>query len=174
MQKKGVFKMKDQWKKEFLPSCLAGAVCGITALLALIFLAPGKWYFAFIVAVIMTGVSLCYALSEKKKLSARYERNENLIKNEYLVSAEGYIRTDSDSPAKFFFGENSVEVLSCKKVKPVLEEIPKDKIIGRGFDRCGWLSLLIEDEKRRIVFPAVEAEKILAFIENNGWGNKNQ
>lgn len=166
--------MKDQWKKEFLPSCLGGAVCGITALLALIFIAPEKWYLAFLVAAIMTGVSLYYALSEKKKLSARYERNKNLIKNEYYISAEGYIRTDFDSPAKFFFGENSIEVLSCKKVKPVLEEIPKEKIIGHGTDRCGWLSILIKDEKRRIVFPAEEAGKILAFIENSGWDNKNE
>ncbi|MBR2041178.1 MAG: hypothetical protein IJ945_02280 [Oscillospiraceae bacterium] len=165
--------MKNNWKEDFLPSCLAGAICGITCLLALLFLAPEKWYYAFIVAVIMVGVSLYFSGSEKRKSAARYKRDEHLIKEEWFFCVEGFIRRDSDRKAKFFFGEDGVTVLSYKNVKPIIDFYGKEKISALYFDRCGWLAIMMPEEKMRLVVPKEEAEKAHKILLEKGWG-KNE
>ena len=164
--------MKNEWKNEILPSCLAGVIAGIICLLGIVFIAPEKWYLAFPAAAIMACLAFYAAVSEKRKLAARYDKYENMIENGYFASAEGYIRTDSDSPAKFFFGEEYVSVLSCKKPKPALEVIPKEKIVNGGFDRCGWLSLIVKGENRRMVFSSENGAKIKKVLEDSGWLEK--
>ena len=162
--------MKNEWKEDFLPSCLAGAICGITCLLALLFLAPGKWYYAFIVAVIMTGVSLYSAVNGRKKDAQKYKRDERLIQEEWLCSAEGYIRRDSDRKAKFYFGEEGISALSYKNVRPIIDFYEKDAVSGLYFDRCGWLAIMMKDEKMRLVIPKDDAKKIHDFLLEKGFG----
>ena len=165
--------MKNGWKEDFLPSCLSGAIFGITCLLALLFLAPEKWYYAFIVAVIMTGVSLYYAGSEKKKNSARYKRDEHLIQGEWFCAAEGYIRRDSDRKVKFFFGEDGISAITYKNVKPIITFYEKEKVSALYFDRCGWLAIMMNEEKMRLVIPNDNAEKVYKILSEKGWGKSD-
>ena len=55
--------MKNEWKNEILPSCLAGVIAGIICLLGIVFIAPEKWYLAFPAALIMAGAALYMALA---------------------------------------------------------------------------------------------------------------
>ena len=161
--------MKNEWKKELPAAMLAGGICGIVVLLALIFMAPQKWFLAFPVAVLMAGIALWKAVSDKEKFEKRYKRDEKLVEKSWFCAAKGYIRTDSDKAAKFFFGEDGITILSYKNVKPVVEFIEKEKINGTGKDRCGWVSFLIKGEKRRLVVPKDEAENLMKNLGENGW-----
>ncbi len=165
--------MKNEWKEDLLPSCLAGAICGVTCLLALLFLAPGKWYCAFIVAAVMAGVSFYFAVSGRKKDAHKYKRDEHLITEEWVCSAEGYIRMDSDRKAKFFFGDDGISVLSYKNVKPIIAFYEKEKVSALYFDRCGWLAVMIKDEKMRLVIPKEDAGEIYAFLSERGFGKRD-
>ena len=78
---------------------------------------------------------LVYA--DKKKNSGRYERDENLIGFPYVFSAEGYLRGESDTNAKFYFGEDKIGVLYYKNVRPLTEEFEKENIKVGCFGRCG-------------------------------------
>lgn len=161
--------MKNEWKKELPAAVLAGGICGIVTLFALVFLAPEKWYMAIFVAIIMSAAALWKAVSDREKNVKRYKRDEKLIKNLWFCSAEGYIRTDSDRAAKFFFGPDGITVLSYKNVKPVVEFVEKEKISGSGKDRCGWVSFVIKDEKRRLVVPKENTEKLMQNLAENDW-----
>ncbi len=166
--------MKNNWKDNFLPACLAGAICGITCLMALIFLAPGKWYLAFPAAVIMAAIWLCVSVNDKKKAEAKYKKDEHLIEKEWFYCAEGFIRKDSDRKAKLFFGEDGVTVLSYKNVKPIIEFYEKEKAAGLYFDRCGWLGIIIKDEKLRLVVPKENSAKVYKILSEKGWGEKTE
>lgn len=161
--------MNKEWKEDVLPSCLAGLICGITCLLALVFLAPEKWYYAFFAAIIMTGVSLYFAVLEKKKNAARYERDEHLIKEKWFYAAEGCVRRDADRKAKFFFSEEGITVLCYKNVKPIVTFYEKEKFSALYYDRCGWLAIMMKDENMRFVIPKEEAEKVHKILLEKGF-----
>ncbi len=161
--------MKSNWKKELPAALLAGGICGIITLLAFLFLAPKDWYLSLIIAAAMTGISLWKSVGDSEKNEKRYKRDEHLIEKEWLFAEEGFIRTDSDKAAKFFFGTDGVSVLYYKNVKPVIEFIEKEKITGRGTDRCGWLSLIVPEEKMRLVFPSEKAAGVVENLTKIGW-----
>lgn len=161
--------MKIDWKKDLPAAVLAGGICGIITLFALIFLAPEKWYMAFLVAAVISAVALWKAASDEEKYAARYKRDEHLVENNWLAAVEGFIRTDSDKPAKFFFGEEGVTSIHYKNVKPIIKFIPKEEITGRGYDRCGWLSFVVPKEKIRIVIPKENADGLVENLLKNGW-----
>ena len=158
MKKGGLF-LKENWKNEFPAAVFAGILCGVICLLGLLFIAPERWYLSFVVAVFMGGVVWYKSASDRKKNSGKFERDEHLIDFPYIYSVAGYLRGDSDRDAKFFFGEEKIGVLYYKNVRPLTEEFEKSKIKAGYFDRCGWFSIIIEGEKRRIVIPKGEAEK---------------
>ena len=157
--------MKKEWKSEIPAAVFAGIICGTICLVGLLFIAPERWYLSFVVAIFMDGVVLYKSVSDKKKNSGRYERDEHLIDFPYIFSAEGYLRGDSDRDAKFFFGEDKIGVLYYKNVRPITEEFEKERIKVGYFDRCGWFSIVIEGEKQRLVIPKGEAEKAAEVLD---------
>ena len=157
--------MKKEWKSEIPAAVFAGILCGVICLSGFIFIAPERWYLSFVVAIFMGGVVLYKSVSDKKKNSGRYERDEHLIDFPYIFSAEGYLRGDSDRDAKFFFGEDKIGVLYYKNVRPLTEEFEKERIKVGYFDRCGWFSIVIEGEKQRLVIPKGEAEKAAEILD---------
>ena len=157
--------MDEKWKKELPAALLAGAICGIITLAALLFLAPEDWYLALAVFAVMTGFTLWKGVSDKDKSAKKYKRDEHLIGQSWFLAEEGFIRTDSDRAAKFFFGAEGISVLYYKNVKPIIEFVSKEKITGTGTDRCGWLSLIIPEEKRRFVFEKESAERIKPHLD---------
>ena len=167
--KKEVFRLKTDWKKELPASLLAGGICGVIVLMALVFLAPEKWYMAFPAAMVMAAAALYKTVSDKEKNARKYKRDERLVPIGWFASAEGFIRKDSDRPAKFYFGEEGIAAIRYKNVKPIIEFIPKEKITGRATDRCGWLSFFVPEEKFRIVIPKENAEGLVENLIKNGW-----
>ena len=157
--------MKKEWKSEIPAAVFAGILCGAICLIGFIFIAPERWYLSFVVAIFMGGVVFYKSVSDKKKNSGRYERDEHLIDFPYIFSAEGYLRGDSDRDAKFFFGEDKIGVLYYKNVRPITEEFEKERIKVGYFDRCGWFSIVIEGEKQRLVIPKGEAEKAAEVLD---------
>ncbi len=157
--------MKDNWKNEIPTAILAGGLCGIIALLGLIFVAPERWYLSFVVALFMGAVVFYKSVSDKKKNSGKYERDENLVDFPYIFSAEGYLRRESDRDAKFYFGKDEIGVIYYKNVKPVFESFEKEKIKAGYFDRCGWFSIVFEDRKTRIVIPKGKAEQAAEVLD---------
>ena len=81
--------MKEEIRKEIPAALLAGALCGIIALAGLLFVAPERWYLAFVIAAVMAAVVLYKSVSERKKNSGKYERDEHLVDFPYVFSAEG-------------------------------------------------------------------------------------
>lgn len=167
--KKEVFRLKTDWKKELPAALLAGGICGVIVLMALVFLAPEKWYMAFPAAAVMAAAALYKTVSDKEKNARKYKRDEHLVTMPWFASAEGFIRKDSDRPAKFYFGEDGITSIRYKNVKPIVEFIPKEKITGRGTDRCGWISFIVPEEKFRIVIPKENAENLVENLTKNGW-----
>ncbi len=161
--------MNMDWKKELPAALLAGAICGIISLAAFLVLAPADWYYALVIAVVMTGASVWKSCSDREKNEKRYKRDEHMVTEPWFYSAEGFIRTDSDKAAKFFFGETGVTSIHYKNVKPIVSFTPKDKITGRGTDRCGWLSFVVPEEKMRIVIPKENAGELSESLIKNGW-----
>jgi len=157
--------LDEKWKKELPAALLAGAICGIITFAALMFLAPQDWYLALVVFAVMTGFALWKSVSDKDKSAKKYKRDERLIVQSWFLAEEGFIRTDSDRAAKFFFGEEGISVLYYKNVKPIIEFVTKEKITGTGTDRCGWISLIVPEEKRRFVFEKESAERIKPHME---------
>lgn len=156
--------MKENWKNEIPAAAFAGILCGVICLLGLLFIAPERWYLSFVVAVFMGGVVWYKSASDRKKNSGKFERDEHLIDFPYIYSAVGYLRGDSDRDAKFFFGEDKIGVLYYKNVRPLTEEFEKERIKVGYFDRCGWFSIVINDEKQRLVVPKGEAEKAAEIL----------
>lgn len=167
--KKGESPLNKKIIKELPAALLAGGISGIITLVAFLFIAPSDWYFSLIIAAAMTALSLWKAVSDSEKNEKRYKRDEKLITEEWFCAEEGFIRTDSDRPAKFFFSEKGVSVLRYKNVKPIVEFIEKEKITGRGTDRCGWLSFIVPEEKLRIVFEKEKAFRLVENLTKNGW-----
>ena len=157
--------MIKEWKSEIPAAVFAGILCGVICVIGFIFIAPERWYLSFVVAIFMGGVVFYKSVSDKKKNSGRYERDEHLIDFPYIFSAEGYLRGDSDRDAKFFFGEDKIGVLYYKNVRPITEEFEKERIKVGYFDRCGWFSIVIEGEKQRLVIPKGEAEKAAEVLD---------
>ena len=157
--------MKKEWKNEIPAALLAGALCGIISLAGLLFAAPERWYLSFVIAVFMGAVVFYKSVSERKKNSGKYERDENLVDFPYIFSAEGYLRSESDRDAKFYFGEERIGALYYRNVKPVFESFGKEKIKAGYFDRCGWFSIVFEGEKRRIVIPKGKAEQAAEVLD---------
>ena len=157
--------MKNEWKSEIPAAVFGGIICGAISLLGFVFIAPERWYLSFAVAVFMGAVVFFKSVSDKKKNSGKYERDEQLISFPYVFSAEGYLRADSDRDAKFYFGEEKIGVLYYKNVRPIVEEFEKEKIKVGYFDRCGWFSVVIEGEKRRIVIPKGKAEEASEVLD---------
>ena len=153
------------WKNELPAALLAGGICGIVCLIGLLFITPERWYLSFVIALFMGAVVFIKSSSDKKKNSGKYERDEHLISFPYVFSAEGYLRADSDRDAKFYFGEEKIGVLYYKNVRPIVEEFEKEKIKVGYFDRCGWFSVVIEGEKRRIVIPKGKAEEASEVLD---------
>ena len=156
--KGGVF-LKQNLKNEIIAAVFAGILCGAMCLAGFIFIAPERWYLSFVVALFMGGVVFYKSVSDKKKNTGRYERDENLIGFPYVFSAEGYLRGEADTNAKFYFGEDKIGVLYYKNVRPLTEEFEKENIKVGYFDRCGWFTIVINGEKERIVIPKGNAEK---------------
>ena len=156
--------MKNEWKSEIPAAVFGGIICGAISLLGFVFIEPEKWYLSFAVAVFMGAVVFFKSVSDKKKNSGRYERDENLIGFPYVFSAEGFLREDSDTNAKFYFGEDKIGVLYYKNVKPLTKEFGKEQIKVGYFDRCGWFTIVINGEKQRIVIPKGEAEKVSSIV----------
>lgn len=157
--------MKNEWKSEIPAAVFGGIICGAISLLGFVFIEPERWYLSFAVAVFMGAVVFFKSVSDKKKNSGKYERDEYLIDFPYIFSAEGYLRADSDRDAKFYFGEDRIGVLYYKNVKPIFEEFEKERIKVGYFDRCGWFSVAIEGEKRRIVIPKGKAEEASEVLD---------
>ena len=153
------------WKNELPAALLAGGICGIVCLIGLLFITPERWYLSFVVALFMGGVVFYKSVSDKKKNTGRYERDENLIGFPYVFSAEGYLRGESDTNAKFYFGEDKIGVLYYKNVRPLTEEFEKKNIKVGYFDRCGWFTIVINGEKERIVIPKGNAEKAAEVLD---------
>lgn len=135
------------WKNELPAALLAGGICGIVCLIGLLFITPERWYLSFVIALFMGAVVFIKSSSDKKKNSGKYERDEHLISFPWIFSAEGYIRESSDRDAKIYFGEEKIAVLSYKNVKPIINEYECSKVKTGYFDRCGWLSIVLEGEK---------------------------
>ena len=155
----------NNWKNELPAALLAGAICGVVCLIGLLFITPERWYLSFVIALFMGAVVLVKSSSDKKKNSGKYERDEHLISFPWIFSAEGYIRESSDRDAKIYFGEEKIAVLSYKNVKPIIEEFECSKIKAGYFDRCGWFSILIEGEKKRLVVPKHSAGKASVYLD---------
>ena len=154
-----------EYKTEIQASVLAGVICGAISLGGLLFVTPERWYLSFGIAVLMGGIVFYKSATEKKKNSGKYEKDEHLIDFPYIFSAEGYLRKDSDQRAKFYFGEDRIGVLYYKNVRPHVEEFEKERIKAVYPDRCGWISVLLEGESRRIVIPKKDAEKASSVLE---------
>ncbi len=157
--------MKENLKNEILAAVFAGILCGAMCLVGFIFIAPERWYLSFVVAVFMGAIVFFKSVSEKKKNSGKYERDEHLIGFPYVFSAEGYLRGETDLNAKFYFGEDKIGVLYYKNVRPFTEEFEKERIKIGYFDRCGWFTISINGEKRRIVIPKGNAEKASEVLD---------
>ncbi|MBQ6876848.1 MAG: hypothetical protein IJO22_00410 [Oscillospiraceae bacterium] len=157
--------MKDYAKKEIPSALLAGAICGIVALIGILFVAPERWYLSFVVAAFMSAVVWYKASSDKKKNSGKYERDEHLVDFPYIFSAEGYLREESDRDAKFYFGENEIGALHYRNVRPIFDTFEKEKIKAGYFDRCGWFTIVFEGTKTRIVIPKGKAEEASSVLE---------
>lgn len=165
MFEKAVLFLKKEWKNEFQVALLAGLLSGIIALIGLLFITPERWYLSFAIMAVMTGVTFAKSVSDKKKNSGKYERDEHLVPFPWFYSAEGYLRESSDRDAKFYFGEEKIAALYYNNVRPLIKEFDKSKIKAGYFDRCGWFSIVVEDEKSRIVIPKNEAENAAAAIQ---------
>jgi hypothetical protein len=113
----------------------------------------------------MGAVVFYKSVSEKKKNSGKYEKDEYLIDFPFIYSAEGYLRSESDQRAKFYFGEDKIGVLYYKNVRPFTEEFEKELIKVGYFDRSGWFTIVINGEKRRLVIPKGEAEKAAEVLD---------
>ena len=163
-RKGGVF-LNQNLKNEIFAAVFAGILCGAMCLVGFLFVAPERWYLSFVVAVLMGGVVFYKSVSDKKKNSGKYERDEHLIGFPYIFSAEGYLRGDSDTNAKFYFGEDKIGVLYYKNVRPLTEEFEKDRIKVGYFDRSGWFTIVINGEKQRIVIPKGKAEKASEVLD---------
>ena len=157
--------MKENWKNEIPAAVFAGILCGAICLIGLLFIAPERWYLSFVVAVFMGGVVWYKSVSDKKKNSGKFERDEHLISFPYIYSVIGYLRGDSDRDAKFFFGEEKIGVLYYKNVRPLTEEFEKENIKVGYFDRCGWFTIVINGEKERLVIPKGNAEKAAEVLD---------
>ena len=157
--------MKNEWKSEIPAAVFGGIICGAISLLGFVFIAPERWYLSFAVAVFMGAVVFFKSVSDKKKNSGKYERDERLISFPWIFSAEGYIRESSDRDAKIYFGEEKIAVLSYKNVKPIINEYECSKVKTGYFDRCGWLSIVLEGEKMRLVIPKQNAEKASIYLD---------
>ena len=153
------------WKNELPAALLAGGICGIVCLIGLLFITPERWYLSFVIALFMGAVVFIKSSSDKKKNSGKYERDEHLISFPWIFSAEGYIRESSDRDAKIYFGEEKIAVLSYKNVKPIINEYECSKVKTGFFDRCGWLSIVLEGEKMRLVIPKQNAEKASIYLD---------
>lgn len=153
------------WKNELPAALLAGGICGIVCLIGLLFITPERWYLSFVIALFMGAVVFIKSSSDKKKNSGKYERDEHLISFPWIFSAEGYIRESSDRDAKIYFGEEKIAVLSYKNVKPIINEYECSKVKTGYFDRCGWLSIVLEGEKMRLVIPKQNAEKASIYLD---------
>ena len=162
---KGAFLLKQNLKNEIIAAVFAGILCGAMCLVGFIFIAPERWYLSFAVAIFMGGVVFYKSVSDKKKNSGRYERDEHLIGFPSVFSAEGFLREDSDTNAKFYFGEDKIGVLYYKNVKPLTKEFAKEQIKVGYFDRCGWFTIVIKGGKERLVIPKGEAEKASSVLE---------
>ena len=162
--KGGVF-LKQNLKNEIIAAVFAGILCGAMCLAGFIFIAPERWYLSVVVALFMGGVVFYKSVSDKKKNTGRYERDENLIGFPYVFSAEGYLRGEADTNAKFYFGEDKIGVLYYKNVRPLTEEFEKSRIKAGYFDRCGWFTIVINGEKERIVIPKGNAEKAAEVLD---------
>ena len=153
------------WKNELPAALLAGGICGIVCLIGLLFITPERWYLSFVIALFMGAVVFIKSSSDKKKNSGKYERDERLISFPWIFSAEGYIRESCDRDAKIYFGEEKIAVLSYKNVKPIINEYECSKVKTGYFDRCGWLSIVLEGEKMRLVIPKQNAEKASIYLD---------
>ena len=153
------------WKNELPAALLAGAICGIVCLIGLLFITPERWYLSFVIALFRGAVVFIKSSSDKKKNSGKYERDEHLISFPWIFSAEGYIRESSDRDAKIYFGEEKIAVLSYKNVKPIINEYECSKVKTGYFERCGWLSIVLEGEKMRLVIPKQNAEKASIYLD---------
>lgn len=153
------------WKNELPAALLAGGICGIVCLIGLLFITPERWYLSFVITLFMGAVVFIKSSSDKKKNSGKYERDEHLISFPWIFSAEGYIRESSDRDAKIYFGEEKIAVLSYKNVKPIINEYECSKVKTGYFDRCGWLSIVLEGEKMRLVIPKQNAEKASIYLD---------
>ena len=153
------------WKNELPAALLAGGICGIVCLIGLLFITPERWYLSFVIALFMGAVVFIKSSSDKKKNSGKYERDEHLISLPWIFSAEGYIRESSDRDAKIYFGEEKIAVLSYKNVKPIINVYECSKVKTGYFDRCGWLSIVLEGEKMRLVIPKQNAEKASIYLD---------
>ena len=157
--------MKQNLKNEIIAAVFAGILCGAMCLVGFIFIAPERWYLSLVVAIFMGGVVFYKSSSDKKKNSGRYERDENLIGFPYVFCAEGFLREDSGTNAKFYFGEEKIGVLYYKNVKPLTKEFEKEQIKMGYFDRCGWFTIVINGGKERLVIPKGEAEKAAEILD---------
>lgn len=161
--------MEKEKKTDIFAALLAGGVGGAICLLALLFIGREKWYLCFPAAIIIALAVWKKMDMDKKKNAMRYRRDEHLIEKPFFIAAEGYLREESDKYAKFFFGEEGVSILSHKHEKPIVEFIGRENINGKGFDRCGWLSILIKHDRRRIVIPEKSAGEVFDFLEEKNW-----
>ena len=157
--------MKENLKNEIFAAVFSGILCGAMSLLGFIFIAPERWYLSFVVAAFMGAVVFYKSVSEKKKNSGKYEKDEYLIDFPFIFSAEGYIRGENDHRAKFYFGEDKIGVLYYKNVRPFTEEFGKELIKVGYFDRSGWFTIVMNGEKRRLVIPKGEAEKAAEVLD---------
>lgn len=157
--------MNKDFKTGLFVAILAGIICGVICLIGFLFLEPQSWYFSILIAGIM-GVAVWFKSAyDKKKNAGKYERDEHLIDFPYIYSVEGYLRGDSDKDAKFYFGEDRIAALHYKNVRPIIEEFETERIKTGYMDRCGWFSILVKGEKRRLVIPKPEAEKAASVLE---------